>query len=92
MAKRHHHKDMREHAKRGNERDDMMYRSHRRGMIAEDMSAPACLPQRVVHEYYDMPDYYALDGSAIGNLYTGVQDQISRDSRDLRREKRPSKY
>lgn len=61
-------------------------------MINDDMSAPCNLPREVMDKEWPRPMGYALDGSRMSDLFSGVNKQMSADSSDLRREKGNSKY
>lgn len=75
----------REHESRGMKKGDMD--SGYMGMISEDRSAPANLPQHVVHKYYPKEGY--MDRYELDDTIEGVDDQIKDSVRHL--EKNPSK-
>ena len=59
-------------------------------MIREDRSAPANLPQNVVHKDYPKGGY-GLNGRLDDTIY-GVDKQISDDARKMKSEYSPDKY
>lgn len=72
------------------------YRKHEmrgRGynMIDDDYSAPALLPRQVRDEYYPKMDY-VMGMNQIGSLFSGEQEMMDADRRDMRKVFKPQKY
>jgi hypothetical protein len=60
------------------------------GMISEDHSAFANLPQEVIMKEYKKPDYTDFDN--LDDTITGIDRQIDADVMQARRHKSKSKY
>lgn len=60
------------------------------GMLSEDHSAPANLPQHVVHEYYEKCDY--LDMHELDDTARGIDDDIDNSIERIERHPSDSKY
>lgn len=60
------------------------------GMISEDHSAPANLPQDVVHKYYPKCEY--LDSHYLDDTIRGVDDNIDDSVRRTDRHQSDSMY
>lgn len=82
MAKKRHYSSM---------KDDAEARIMRTGgMISEDHSAFANLPQHVVMKEYKKPDYTDFDN--LDDTITGIDRQIGGDVSQAKRHKSKSKY
>ena len=68
-----------------------MERDGDRSQIREDYSAPANLPQEVIHEFYPRTEYGIEDSYLNDSLY-GVDKQMNDDVRKMRQHKSKSKY
>jgi hypothetical protein len=53
-------------------------------MIKDDFSAPSLCPRQAVDKYWPS-DSYPLTGSAAKDLFSGVQDTMRYDGRELRK-------
>jgi len=60
------------------------------GMISEDHSAPANLPQGVVHKYYPKCKY--MDRYALDDTMNGLDDTRSYDIKKIQSEEPDSKW
>lgn len=62
------------------------------GILSEDMSAPANVPQKVVHGYY--PDIYAYPDYRMENSdnIKGIDSQIMDDEKGMKKHMSKSKY
>ena len=65
-------------------------RMEREGMIREDRSAPANLPQEVVHKNYPKGSY-GLRGN-LDDTIRGVDNQLYEDERQMDRDRGYTKY
>lgn len=93
MARKKYHqskKDRRDES-RGMRRAMESKRHESDSQIYEDYSAPANLPQEVIHEYYPRTMYGMEDGY-LGDSLRGVDMQMDDDVKGMRRHRSKSKY
>lgn len=60
------------------------------GMLSEDHSAPANLPQHVVHKYYPKCDY--VDNYYLDDTYKGIDENIDDSVRKIESHQSDSMY
>ncbi len=61
------------------------------GMLHDDRNAPCNLPRNVIQREYPMPGAVMAQGK-IGNLYTGVEQMMYEDTKEMGKIFRPRKY
>lgn len=88
MAKRHHHAHGHHAGMEGGRRHEEMREA---GMISEDHSAIANMPQHVVMKPYPKAGPYMMDGQ-LNDTITGVDRQMDHDDSKRKGGMKPHKY